>query len=143
MRLTEHLPKILIVAVLLGGIVLIVSDFVGGPSGGLVVEVRLPALSPQAREGQSLFAETCAACHGENAAGSEQGPPLIHDTYNPGHHGDEAFFVAVSRGTPSHHWQFGDMPPIPDVSIDDIEKIVRFIRETQLANGITYRPHRM
>ena len=143
MRLTEHLPKVLIVAVLLGGIVLIVSDFVGGPSGGLVIEVRVPALSPQASEGQSLFAESCAACHGENASGSDQGPPLIHDIYNPGHHGDEAFFVAASRGVPSHHWHFGDMPPMPQMSNDDIEKIVRFVRETQVANGITTRPHRM
>lgn len=107
------------------------------------VDVRVPELSPAARTGKTAFDAYCAACHGVNAAGSDKGPPLIHDIYNPGHHADEAFFLAAKRGVRSHHWRFGDMPPLEQASEPEIAAIVRYVRELQQANGIGYRPHRM
>ena len=75
-------------------------------------------------------------CHGENATGTEQGPPLVHKIYEPGHHADASFYRAVERGVRSHHWPFGNMPPIPGVSRKDVTRILAFVRELQRANGI-------
>ncbi len=110
---------------------------------GQAVAVTVPPLSPQAAEGKAAFDAVCAACHGANAAGSDKGPPLVHDIYNPGHHSDAAFFLAAQRGVRQHHWRFGNMPPQPQISEAKIRGIVQYVRELQLANGITYKPHRM
>ena len=84
---------------------------------------------------------SCVECHGENAAGSDLGPPLIHDIYNPGHHSDGAFYLAVSVGSRQHHWQFGDMPAQPEVTREEVTMIIRYIRELQAANGIITKPY--
>lgn len=108
-------------------------------SGGLTV----PGLSETAAAGQSLFAANCAACHGPNAAGSDKGPPLVHPIYNPGHHSDQAFYNAVRQGSRQHHWAFGNMPAQPQVSNEDTALIIDYVRELQVANGITFEEHRM
>jgi mono/diheme cytochrome c family protein len=107
------------------------------------VSVVVPALSALAVNGKTAFDAACAACHGPNAAGTNKGPPFVHDIYNPGHHSDEAFFLAAKNGVKQHHWPYGDMPPQPQVTLDQVAAIVRYVRELQLANGIVYRPHRM
>ncbi len=93
-------------------------------------------LSETARVGEGLFNNNCLQCHGANALGTKQGPPLIHRFYEPGHHSDASIRSAAANGVPQHHWSFGDMPPVPDVSPDDVEKIICYLRETQRANGI-------
>ncbi len=99
--------------------------------------VTMPAsLSPMARLGQMSYTRNCAACHGPQGGGTRQGPPLIHRIYEPSHHADIAFVMAIQRGTRQHHWPFGDMPPQPQVSQDEIDAIIRFVREVQRANGI-------
>ncbi len=95
-----------------------------------------PALSDTARAGAELFNANCSACHGMNAAGTGQGPTLIDRIYHPGHHPDFSIRNAVSQGVRQHHWVFGDMPPVTNVSSDDVEKIICYIRDTQRANGI-------
>ncbi|MCC4300278.1 c-type cytochrome [Aurantimonas coralicida] len=109
----------------------------GGPaSDEHIVAVKLPQLSVRAERGQELFAANCAACHGNNAGGSEQGPPLIHRIYEPNHHGDQAFLIAATQGVRAHHWGFGSMPPVAGVSERQVADIVAYIREVQKANGI-------
>ena len=108
------------------------------------VEVIVPIdLSPVARQGKVIFDAVCAECHGTNAAGTDQGPPLVHDIYNPGHHADIAFFHAAKFGVRRHHWPYGDMPAQPEVNDREIGAIVRYVRELQEANGIAARPHDM
>ena len=107
------------------------------------VNVRVPVLSDVAARGKIAFDANCAACHGTNASGTDQGPPLVHDIYNPGHHADGAFFLAAKLGVRQHHWPFGNMPPQPQVTEQQVAAIVRYVRELQVANGITHRPHRM
>lgn len=107
------------------------------------VDVTVPQFSPLARAGQEAFAENCAKCHGNNASGGVTGPPLVHAIYNPGHHADAAFVMAVRRGVRQHHWQFGNMPPQPQVTDQEITAIIRYVRELQVANGVRYREHRM
>ncbi len=118
----------------------------GGANGasGAHVDVTVPEhLSPVAMAGKAVFDDNCAACHGANASGSDRGPPLVHDIYNPGHHADMAFVLAARQGVRAHHWQFGNMPPQPGVSQKEVETVVRYVRELQRANGITARPHSM
>ncbi|MGR3793007.1 c-type cytochrome [Vannielia sp. SX4] len=106
--------------------------------GAPIVEVTVPAeLSPEAALGQRAFDATCAACHGENASGKMgSGPPLVHKIYEPSHHGDMAFIIAVQQGVRAHHWPFGDMPMQHGLTRADVLSIVDYVRELQRANGI-------
>lgn len=103
-----------------------------------IVELRVPEnLSEQLRDGQRLFAQHCATCHGVNGGGVLQvGPPLVHIIYEPDHHPDEAFHAAVELGVHAHHWEFGNMPRIPDISEPEVTRIIAFIRALQRENGI-------
>lgn len=106
--------------------------------GAPIVNVTLPeTLSANAQMGQRAFAATCAQCHGENGSGKEGfGPPLIHRIYEPSHHADMAFFVAVERGVQAHHWPFGDMPAQHGLTRADVASIISYVREVQKTNGI-------
>ena len=108
----------------------------GTPSDAHIVAVTVPQLSVRAERGQELFAANCAACHGQNAGGTGQGPPLIHRIYEPNHHGDQAFLIAATQGVRAHHWGFGNMPPVEGVSERQVADIVAYVREVQKANGI-------
>jgi mono/diheme cytochrome c family protein len=99
-------------------------------------EIIVPQLSSAAQLGKVAFDESCAACHGTNASGTESGPPLIHKIYEPSHHSDYSFVAAVKTGTRAHHWRFGDMAPVEGVTDKQIEWITRYVREIQRANGI-------
>lgn len=56
--------------------------------------------------------------------------------YEPGHHADGAFFLAAARGVRQHHWSFGDMPAVPDVTPQEVAAIIAYVRALQRANGI-------
>lgn len=89
-----------------------------------------------APDGAAAFAENCAKCHGEAGIGTDRGPPLVHQIYEPNHHADTSFFIAVRQGARSHHWPFGDMPPLPEVSDAEVFAIIAYIRAQQRAAGI-------
>lgn len=99
-------------------------------------EVVVPELSVVAQAGKEAFDRSCAQCHGQDAGGSAQGPPLVHPVYQPGHHADIAFDLAVRRGVRAHHWRFGDMPAQPALPPEELAQITRYVRELQQANGI-------
>jgi len=144
MNMSNKAPAILIGLFLLGGIALFATKLLtSNASAPLIVDVKVPQLSETAKSGERHFNKNCASCHGGNAAGSDQGPPLIHDIYNPGHHADGSFFLAAQRGVRRHHWSFGDMPPQPQMKERQIAEIVAYVRELQKANGIFYKPHQM
>lgn len=85
---------------------------------------------------EAWFAASCESCHGYRASGSQLGPPLVHHVYRPSHHADAAFQLAVIRGVRAHHWTFGDMPPVPDVSADEARAITAYLRWLQQQAGI-------
>ncbi|MFQ5618843.1 MAG: c-type cytochrome [Rhodospirillales bacterium] len=143
MNFPKRLPSLVVVGVLVLGAGIFAWRVLSPSTGTQMVSVRIPALSAIAVKGAKAFDANCAQCHGANGAGGDQGPPLVHDIYNPGHHADAAFFFAVKRGVRRHHWAFGDMPPQPQVTEDEVYAIVRYIRELQEGNGIFYKPHRM
>ncbi len=98
--------------------------------------ILLPAFSDEQQAGSLAFARHCQVCHGENAAGTRAGPPLVHKIYEPSHHGDRAFVRAVRQGVIAHHWRFGDMPRLPDVADQELDAIIGYVRAMQRANGI-------
>ncbi len=106
--------------------------------GAPIAQVALPAaLEEQAQMGKRAFEAVCADCHGANAAGQNGiAPPLVHKTYEPSHHGDYAFLAAVRNGVRSHHWGFGDMPPIDGLTDADVTNVVAYVRALQRENGI-------
>ena len=143
MNLKGRLPAIFVIGFLAAGGALFTHQFFTSSAPTPTVEVTVPTFTQVAIIGEKLYSKNCAACHGLNAAGTQNGPPLVHDIYNPGHHADAAFFIAAKRGVRSHHWPFGDMPPQPQVTSKDLTAITRYVRELQTANGIFYRPHKM
>ena len=105
--------------------------------GSAMVVIQVPPIEGNAAVGQRIFETACAACHGSNAVGVEgAGSPLIHVIYEPSHHADESFQRAVAMGVRSHHWQFGDMPPVEGLTRGDVAMVIDYIREIQRANGI-------
>ena len=143
MKMKLNLPKIFVLGFFALGAAVLLSKFFRGEPETAIVAVAMPELSSEASVGQKLFNNNCASCHGDRASGTDNGPPLIHDIYNPGHHSDDAFYLAAANGVVQHHWPFGNMPKQEHVAADEVAKIVQYVRELQTANGITYKPHNM
>ena len=103
-----------------------------------------PSITPQdplmIEKGEALYKANCAECHGADLRGTDVGPSHLSVVYEPGHHGDAAFMLAVQRGVRAHHWPFGDMAPIPGLDIDQIEAIVAYVREQQRLHGFEPYP---
>ena len=120
------------------GMFLAVSIGMVGLSHGQGWAVPKPStgLMPNAAAGKHLFAKHCAACHGTNLKGSDKGPPLLHKIYEPSHHADAAFQLAAANGVRAHHWQFGDMPAVDEITDLELDTIIVYVRELQRANGI-------
>ena len=100
-----------------------------------------PAASPAATavpilDGETLFRQTCAVCHGIDLQGTNQGPPFLDRLYHPNHHSDAAFRLAVQRGVIAHHWPFGNMPKIEGLSDDQVEAIITYVRGQQQQAGL-------
>ena len=93
-------------------------------------------LSDAALAGKQVFNANCSICHGADVMGSATGPPLIDRIYEPGHHADFSIRSAVRDGVPQHHWWFGDMPPVAGITHQQVDQLICYIRELQLANGI-------
>jgi cytochrome c len=106
--------------------------------GEPLVAISVPeTFSAEAMMGQRAFEATCAACHGVNATGKMGfGPPLVHKIYEPGHHADMSFVMAVQNGVRAHHWPFGDMPAQTSLTQADVGNVIAYVRELQRANGI-------
>ncbi len=87
-------------------------------------------------DGERLFTDNCARCHGVRGVGSDAGPPLVHKIYEPGHHGDYAFQRAARFGVAAHHWGFGNMPAVPGVDSAAVTRITAYVRWLQRSAGI-------
>ena len=86
--------------------------------------------------GEASFQTRCAVCHGEVADGTAAGPPLVHRLYEIGHHPNFSFHNAVNNGVTAHHWNFGNMPAIPNVPTEEVDAIVCHVRDLQRDAGI-------
>lgn len=90
----------------------------------------------QVASGQQVFEANCATCHGVEGDGTDTGPPLVHEVYEPSHHPDESFHAAVRNGVVPHHWEFGPMPAFPGVSEDEVDDVIAYVRQLQRDAGI-------
>ena len=81
--------------------------------------------------GVRVYDAACLRCHGAFAAGSDLGPPLIHDYYEPDHHADAAFQRAVRFGVRPHHWSYGPMPAVPGLTDEEVAQVIAYIRWLQ------------
>jgi len=143
MKISTNWPKIAVLVLLVGSAVIFLFELIDPRGNSTRTDISIPKLTALAEKGEKAFVTNCATCHGVNAVGTDKGPPLVHDIYNPGHHADVAFYLAAKNGVRQHHWPFGNMPPQPQVSEADLEAILKYVRELQVANGITSRPHKM
>jgi mono/diheme cytochrome c family protein len=109
-----------------------------GCGGGAAPDLPPPPAQIPAEfaAGAGAFAQHCASCHGEFGRGTDVGPPLVHPYYVPSHHGDAAFQFAVQRGVAAHHWRFGDMAPLPQVTDPELAAVIPYIRWLQREAGI-------
>jgi len=89
------------------------------------------------QRGAEVYAAKCAQCHGTELQGTDSGPSHLSAVYQPSHHSDESFRRAVRQGSPQHHWRFGPMPPIEDVSGSDLESVIAFVRAQQRERGFS------
>jgi mono/diheme cytochrome c family protein len=90
--------------------------------------------------GAELYEASCAKCHGSNLRGTDKGPSHLSIVYQPGHHGDGAFQIAVLIGSTAHHWNFGPMPPVEGLSEGDVDAIIAFVRQRQRDEGFEPYP---
>lgn len=90
--------------------------------------------------GQQLYEENCADCHGVDLRGTDKGPSHLSVVYEPSHDADGAFIVAVLRGAPAHHWNFGAMPRIEGLDADDVAAITAYVRSVQQREGFEPYP---
>ena len=98
--------------------------------------VDAPVAQTAAYDGEESFQNRCAVCHGPTAEGTQTGPPLVNRLYEIGHQPSFSFHNAVNKGVTAHHWNFGDMPPIPNVPPEEIDAIICHVRDLQRAEGI-------
>ncbi|WP_107852910.1 c-type cytochrome [Oceanimonas marisflavi] len=123
---------------LAGAVALVLLVMIAGHflMGGRFMWGDMPHDRALSAQGQAVYGEYCASCHGADLRGTRQGPPFIHKVYEPSHHGDEAFYRAAANGVRAHHWRFGDMPPVAGVSRDEVTAIIAYVREQQRRHGI-------
>lgn len=93
------------------------------------------AAAPAVPDGEAVYQQYCAECHGVDLRGTDKGPSQLSIIYEPNHHGDYAYRVAIREGTREHHWWFGDMPPVEGITDLEIEKVISFIRAEQQRLG--------
>ena len=89
------------------------------------------AAAPAVPDGAAVYQHYCAECHGVDLRGTDKGPSQLSIVYEPNHHGDYAYRVAIRDGTREHHWWFGDMPPVEGITDLEIEKVISYIRAEQ------------
>jgi mono/diheme cytochrome c family protein len=111
----------------------------GAPDAAGELEGRAPG-DPAGADGAVLYQEACASCHGDELQGTERGPSLLSEVYEPAHHPDASFRAAVRQGAPAHHWRFGDMPAIPGLDDEEVDAILAHVRARQQAEGFEPYP---
>lgn len=120
----------------LGAVLLMAS----GCGGGEDTPAAPSADDDRVAAGAAAYASHCAECHGADLRGTDAGPSFLSVVYEPGHHPDEAFRQAPRIGVRAHHWEFGDMPPVRDVTDDELEAIIAFVRASQEREGFEDSP---
>lgn len=116
---------------LIGGLLVLgMSCALAEPSGN---KINVPF---KFANGMKKYQEMCSVCHGDALQGTKTGPPLLHPFYKPSHHANVTFYRAALQGVQAHHWEFGNMPPIPGATKEIMDAIVPFVRWYQKEKGL-------
>jgi mono/diheme cytochrome c family protein len=105
----------------------------GGSSGGADA-------APDLALGKRAYVGACSMCHGVDLRGTSRGPSQLSKVYEPSHHPDEAYRAAVKNGVRAHHWNFGDMPSLPELPDKYVTAIIAYIRSEQQKQGFEPYP---
>ncbi len=97
--------------------------------------VGAPVSIPEGADGAAVYQARCASCHGEDLRGTDKGPSQLSIVYEPNHHNDDAYRWAIRNGVVQHHWEFGNMPAVADITDEQIELVIDFIRTQQETLG--------
>ena len=68
--------------------------------------------------------------------GQRRAPPFIDKVYEPNHHGDMSFLLAVKNGVRAHHWKFGNMPKVEEITEGEVNEIIGYVRWLQREAGV-------
>lgn len=90
---------------------------------------------PAGADGAIVYQARCASCHGEDLRGTDKGPSQLSIVYEPNHHSDESYRLAIRNGVGQHHWGFGNMPAVEDITDEQIELVIDYIRSQQQTLG--------
>ncbi len=124
-------------AVTLAGLTVVLTVALAACGGDDPVAAPPESLVPLAAEadGATIYQARCASCHGEDLRGTDKGPSQLSLVYEPNHHGDDSYRSAIRNGAPEHHWSFGNMPAVEDITDDQIELVIGYIRSQQETLG--------
>lgn len=118
-------------------VVLTAITLLGKEKVSIKASPRIPELSELAQHGRKVINARCAECHGvDGTGGSKKGPPMLHPMYREAVYPDYHFKRVVREGKAEKNWRFGPMPAIPDISDDDLDAVVAFVREVQKATNV-------
>lgn len=112
----------------------------GAACGGEPTSAQPTAATADLAAGEVLYQAECAECHGSDLRGTDRGPSHLSVVYEPSHHSDAAFLLAVRNGAVAHHWNFGDMPPVEGLTDTEIADITAFVRSVQAQEGFEPYP---
>ncbi len=94
-----------------------------------------PEPIPASADGATVYALRCASCHGEDLRGTAKGPSQLSIVYEPNHHNDDTYRNAIRNGVAQHHWAYGNMPIVEDITDQQIELVINYIRTQQQQLG--------
>jgi mono/diheme cytochrome c family protein len=86
-------------------------------------------------DGATIYQARCAACHGDDLRGTDKGPTQLSIVYEPNHHSDDSYRSAIRNGAAEHHFNFGDMEPVADITDEQIESVIAYVRAQQALLG--------
>ncbi len=119
---------------------IVVAVFASACGTSITVDTGTDVDPSLAAAGETVYRQYCASCHGADLRGTDQGPSHLSAVYAPNHHADGAFSLAIARGAPQHHWNFGPMPPVEGLTEADIAAIIAYVRTRQAEEGFEPYP---
>ena len=82
-------------------------------------------------DGATIYEARCASCHGGDLRGTDEGPTQLSIVYEPNHHSDDSYRSAIRTGAAEHQFNFGDMEPVADITDEQIESVIAYVRAQQ------------
>ena len=91
-------------------------------------------------DGAPLYDGDCASCHGGDLRGTDFGPSLLSEIYEPNQLPDDSIRDAIRNGAAQDNWEFGPMPAITRLDDDEITAMITYIRDVQEREGFEPYP---